>query len=146
MLINPTKTTCMFIGTAQRIATVTNELNINLENQFIKNVNTKKLLGIYILGTYIDNNLDWKEQVDHICKNINSRLFVKHFDLNILKLADNLILHGNLFQRMAELYANDFFIIFVFGRIMDKKPEVIVLLVYSDVIIDCFKLSFHKNR
>ena len=30
----------------------------------------KKLLGIYI-----DNNLDWKEQVDHICKNINSRLF-----------------------------------------------------------------------
>jgi hypothetical protein len=41
----------MFIGTAQRIATVTNELNINLENQFIKNVNTKKLLGIYI-----DNN------------------------------------------------------------------------------------------
>ena len=65
MLINPTKTTCMFIGTAQRIATctVTNELNINLENQFIKNVNTKKLLGIYILGIYIDNNLDWKEQV-----------------------------------------------------------------------------------
>jgi hypothetical protein len=55
MLINPTKTTCMFIGTAQRIATVTNELNINLENQFIKNVNTKKLLGIFI-----DNNLDWK--------------------------------------------------------------------------------------
>jgi hypothetical protein len=39
-------------------------------NQFIKNVNTKKLLGIFI-----DNNLDWKEQVDHICKNINSRLF-----------------------------------------------------------------------
>ena len=78
MLINPTKTTCMFIGTAQRIATctVTNELNINLENQFIKNVNTKKLLGIYILGIYIDNNLDWKEQVDHICKNINSRLFL----------------------------------------------------------------------
>ena len=35
--------------------------------------------------------------------------YVKHFDLNILKFADNLILHGNLFQRMAELYANDFF-------------------------------------
>jgi hypothetical protein len=60
----------MLIGTAQRIATVTNELNINLENQLIKNVNTQKLLGIYI-----DNNLDWKERVDHICKNINSRLF-----------------------------------------------------------------------
>jgi hypothetical protein len=48
ILINPTKTTCMLIGTAQRIATVTNEPNINLENQFIKNVNTQKLLGIDI--------------------------------------------------------------------------------------------------
>ena len=44
--------------------------------------------------------------------------FVKHFDLNILKLADNLILHVNLFQRMAELYANDFFI--MLGRITAK--------------------------
>ena len=61
----------MLIGTAQRIATVTNELNINLENQLIKNVNAQTLLGIYI-----DNNLDWKVQVDHICKNINSRLFL----------------------------------------------------------------------
>ena len=71
MLINTTKTTCMLIGTAQKIATVTNELNINLEKQFVKNVNTQKLLGIFI-----DNNLNWKEQVDHICKNINSRLFL----------------------------------------------------------------------
>ena len=46
--------------------------------------------------------------------------YVKHFDINILKLADNLILHDNLFQRMAELYANDLFIIFVFGRITAK--------------------------
>jgi hypothetical protein len=46
--------------------------------------------------------------------------YVKHFDLNILRLADNLILHGNVFQRMAELYANDLFIIFVFGRITAK--------------------------
>jgi hypothetical protein len=46
--------------------------------------------------------------------------YVKHFDLNILKLADNLILHDNLFQRMAELCANDFFIIFVLGRITAK--------------------------
>jgi hypothetical protein len=44
MLINPTKTTCMLIGTAQRIATITNEPNINLENQFIKNVNTQKII------------------------------------------------------------------------------------------------------
>jgi hypothetical protein len=46
--------------------------------------------------------------------------YVKHFDLNILKLADNLMLHGNLFQIMTKLYANDFFIIFVFGRIIAK--------------------------
>jgi hypothetical protein len=34
----------MLIGTAQRIATITNEPNINLENQFIKNVNTQKII------------------------------------------------------------------------------------------------------
>jgi hypothetical protein len=33
--------------------------------------------------------------------------YVKHFDLNTLKLADNLMLHGNLFQIMTKLYAND---------------------------------------
>jgi hypothetical protein len=53
-------------------------------------------------------------------KEFMSLRYVKHFDLNIRKLADNLILHGNLFQRMAELYANDFFTIFVFGRITAK--------------------------
>jgi hypothetical protein len=53
--------------------------------------------------------------------------YVKHFDLNILKLAHNLILHGNLFQRWAELYANDFFI-FVFGRITAKLLLDIVII------------------
>ena len=59
--------------------------------------------------------------------------YVKHFDLNILKFADNLILHGNLFQRMAELYANDFFIIFVFGRITAK------------LLLDLYSLGGYKS-
>jgi hypothetical protein len=40
-------------------------------NENIQNVNIQKLLGIYL-----DHNLDWKNQIDYICKNINSRLFL----------------------------------------------------------------------
>ena len=70
MVINPRKTTAMLIGTSQRRATV-DTVKIHIENQSINTVKLQKLLGIYI-----DNNLDWKYQVDHICKTISSRLFL----------------------------------------------------------------------
>lgn len=54
-----------------RKATVDTELNIILENHSLSVVNVQKLLGIYI-----DHTLDWKHQVDHICKSISSRLFL----------------------------------------------------------------------
>lgn len=71
MVINPRKSTVMLLGTAQRKATVDTELNIILENHSLSVVNVQKLLGIYI-----DHTLDWKHQVDHICKSISSRLFL----------------------------------------------------------------------
>jgi hypothetical protein len=40
-------------------------------NENIQNVNIQKLLGICL-----DHNLDWKNQIDYICKNISSRLFL----------------------------------------------------------------------
>jgi hypothetical protein len=67
MVINPTKTTCMLIGTKQRKAMMEKEFNIYISNENIQNVNIQKLLGIY---------LDWKNQIDYICKNISSRLFL----------------------------------------------------------------------
>ena len=71
MQINPSKTTSMLIGTVQRKASMDNDLNIYIDNQAITCVNIQKVLGLYI-----DHNLDWKYQVNQICKNINSRLFL----------------------------------------------------------------------
>ena len=71
MVINPTKTTCMLIGTKQRKAMMEKEFNIYIGNENIQNVNIQKLLGIYL-----DHNLDWKKQIDYICKNVSSRLFL----------------------------------------------------------------------
>ena len=69
MVINPTKTTC--IGTKQRKTMMEKEFNIYIGNENIQNVNIQKLLGICL-----DHNLDWKNQIDYICKNISSRLFL----------------------------------------------------------------------
>ena len=55
----------------QRNAMMEKEFNIYISNENIQNVNIQKLLGIYL-----DHNLDWKNQIDYICKNINSRLFL----------------------------------------------------------------------
>jgi hypothetical protein len=57
----------MLIGTKQRKAMMEKEFNIYISNENIQNVNIQKLLGIY---------LDWKNQIDYICKNISSRLFL----------------------------------------------------------------------
>jgi hypothetical protein len=48
MVINPTKTTCMLIGTKQRKAMMEKEFNIYISNENIQNVNIQKLLGIYL--------------------------------------------------------------------------------------------------
>ena len=63
MVINPTKTTCMLIGTKQRKTMMEKEFNIYIGNENIQNVNIQKLLGICL-----DHNLDWKNQIDDICK------------------------------------------------------------------------------
>jgi hypothetical protein len=61
----------MLIGTKQRKAMMEKEFNIYIGNENIQNVNIQKLLGIYF-----DHNLDWKKQIDYICKNVSSRLFL----------------------------------------------------------------------
>ncbi len=71
MIINPKKSTAMLIGTPQRKAAFDNEFNIMLDNSNLCTVTEQKMLGIYI-----DHHLDWKYQVDHICKTISSRLFL----------------------------------------------------------------------
>ncbi len=71
MIINPKKTTSMLIGTAKRKHSINTNLCIHLGDHIISQVDQQKLLGVNI-----DQYLDWKLQIDQICKNISSRLFL----------------------------------------------------------------------
>ena len=47
MAINPTKTTCMIIGSKQKLSCI-EDLNLYVNNNRITNVESQKLLGVYI--------------------------------------------------------------------------------------------------
>jgi hypothetical protein len=78
----------MLIGTKQRKAMMEKKFNIYIGNENIQNVNIQKLLGIYL-----DHHLDWKNQIDYICKNISSRYLdqkckISFFNTYILPIID----------------------------------------------------------
>ena len=68
MCIHYKKTTCMCIGTKQRLRN-TDDLNIQIGNNKIETVTSQKILGIYI-----DENLNWTSHVDKLCTSISSRI------------------------------------------------------------------------
>ena len=45
------------------------ELDINIDGNKIKNVTKQKLLGIYI-----DENLQWSDHIDYLCSTISSKI------------------------------------------------------------------------
>lgn len=68
MQIHFGKTTCMLVGTRQRIS-VSRKLNIQIDNNVIQNVPKQKLLGVFI-----DENLTWSSHIDHLCSLISSKI------------------------------------------------------------------------
>ena len=68
MQVHYVKTTCMLLGTRQRINMFC-KLNIQIENTCIQNVSKQALLGIYI-----DENLTWSSHMDHLCSVIASKI------------------------------------------------------------------------
>ena len=66
MAISPTKTTCMIVGSKQKLSGI-EELNLYVNNNRITNVGSQKLLGVYI-----DKNLTWKFHIDKTCKKLVS--------------------------------------------------------------------------
>ena len=70
MAINPTKTTCIIIGSKQKLSCI-EDLNLYVNNNRITNVESQKLLGVYI-----DKNLTWKLHIDKTCKKLVSKLFL----------------------------------------------------------------------
>jgi hypothetical protein len=77
MAINPVKTTCMTIGSRQKLAGM-NDLKLYVENTSIIHVDSQKLLGIHI-----DKSLTWKTHIDKTCTKLVSKLFllkrIQHF-------------------------------------------------------------------
>lgn len=68
MAVNPDKTTCMTIGSRQKLKH-SEDLNLFVNNSKIKHVATQKLLGIHI-----DKHLNWKAHVDITCSKLVSKL------------------------------------------------------------------------
>ena len=62
MAINPTKTTCMIIGSKYRLKNKPT-LNLKIQNDCIRNVEVQKMLGLYI-----DNVLSWDAHTNYVCK------------------------------------------------------------------------------
>ena len=69
MKINTKKTKSMILCSKQKISSLSSNLVININSDFIENVHVQKLLGIDI-----DENLNWNEHVNRICKIISSKI------------------------------------------------------------------------
>ena len=68
MVLNPNKTTCMLIGTKNRLRKTQN-LDLKTSDSKTENVRTQKLLGVYI-----DSTLSWKIHVDNTCAKLSTKL------------------------------------------------------------------------
>ena len=68
MHIHYQKTSCMTIGTRQRLDG-TDHLNIKADNINIRSVSNQKLLGLSI-----DENLNWNTHIDNLCKAVSSKI------------------------------------------------------------------------
>ena len=68
MVLNANKTTCMLIGTKNRLRK-THNLDLKTSDSKIENVRTQKLLGVYI-----DSTLSWKIHVGKTCAKLSTKL------------------------------------------------------------------------
>ncbi|KAK3083738.1 hypothetical protein FSP39_002351 [Pinctada imbricata] len=69
MVLNETKTKSMVIGTKQRISKSNQNLAIKINDKNIQNSECEKLLGVLV-----DQNLDFDQHIDYVCKNTSSKI------------------------------------------------------------------------
>jgi len=62
MALHPKKTKCMVIGSKQN-----KQLTLRLNETVLANVICHKVLGVII-----DNNLNWRQHIDNVCKALNN--------------------------------------------------------------------------
>jgi len=68
MALHPGKSKCMLIGPPSKLSQF-GELQLTINGQKLENVKHKNVLGLHI-----DNHLNWKEQVNIICKRLNATI------------------------------------------------------------------------
>ena len=71
LTLNATKTEFMLISSRQRLTTLSDTLELSIDNVPIEQVPSVKSLGIYI-----DDNLTWHSHIDNLCKKIASAIGV----------------------------------------------------------------------
>ena len=70
MIINENKTTCMLIGTKQKLSKLSNStLAINVNDMPIENVDNERLLGVRL-----DNSLHYTKHIDDVCRSLSSKV------------------------------------------------------------------------
>ena len=67
LTLNTTKTEFMLIGSRQKLSTLSESLELSIDNVPIKQVSTTKSLGILI-----DDNMAWHSHIDKLSKKIAS--------------------------------------------------------------------------
>ena len=63
--LNVVKTEFMVVGSRQRIKTLNNEIDIEINGNMVNQVTSVKSLGVHL-----DNHLMWSEHTDKLCKKI----------------------------------------------------------------------------
>ena len=132
LTLNKSKTEFMLIGSRQRLNTFNRLPSFTIESNSIKQVEFTKSLGVYI-----DQNLTWNVDIEHIKKKIASyigilkrnRSFVplKHFFASIM-LKFNLILiivvsYGGIVINLFQFnYKNYRIALLVFSRLLHMMP------------------------
>ena len=66
--LNIVKTEFMVVGSRQRIKTLNNEIDIEINGNMVNQVTVKSL------GVHLDNHLMWSEHTDKLCKKIASAI------------------------------------------------------------------------
>ena len=62
----------MVVGSRQRIKTLNNEIDIEINGNMVNQVTSVKSLGVHL-----DNHLMWSEHTDKLCKKIASAIHCK---------------------------------------------------------------------
>ena len=90
LLVN-SKSTCMLIGTQQRLAN--SSLLIHINGTFLENCEYTNLLGLYI-----DKNVTWNKHVDFLCKKLSQKLGILYRYSKILPKYTLCIIYNTLIQ------------------------------------------------